>query len=203
MGGYVSVNNVDIISKLLDFTDDSKFYHLQILQRRKENPTITRNSKLIKSYYIDNMEYLMGKMDDIIQLCDKFNARAMINLNRKSYSNVAFKTLQNISAVMMNGDFNKVKNQYNKACGQTRSERNKTWIVDIDKVDEGNEGFAKHVREVKQEIYNIDPHDEVICEIPSKNGVHLITKPFRVDYFKDAFPKIDIQKNNPTNLYIP
>lgn len=31
----------------------------------------------------------------------------------------------------------------------------------------------------------------------------MITTPFNVDTFKKVYNYIDIQKNNPTNLYIP
>ena len=39
--------------------------------------------------------------------------------------------------------------------------------------------------------------------IPSKNGYHLITKPFDLQVFSKEFPTVEVHKNNPTNLYIP
>lgn len=39
--------------------------------------------------------------------------------------------------------------------------------------------------------------------IPTKNGYHIITKPFNLKQFKDKYPDIDVHKNNPTILYIP
>jgi len=39
--------------------------------------------------------------------------------------------------------------------------------------------------------------------IPTKNGYHLITDRFDVLEFKKHFPEIEIQKKNPTILYIP
>lgn len=52
------INNFDkfINLGLLEFKE-GEFYFLQILQRRKENPNIHGNSKVIKTYYIDNLEY--------------------------------------------------------------------------------------------------------------------------------------------------
>lgn len=52
----------------------------------------------------------------------------------------------------------------------------------------------------------------VIEEFPSKNGLHLITRPFDVKYFADNFKKEtglpieskpEIKKQGLTNLYIP
>ena len=39
--------------------------------------------------------------------------------------------------------------------------------------------------------------------IPTKNGWHLITGKFDVKTFNEKFPDIDIQKKNPTLLYLP
>jgi hypothetical protein len=48
----------------------------------------------------------------------------------------------------------------------------------------------------------IDP--KVIATIPTKNGYHLITDRFDVyDVSKNVFPHVDIQKKNPTLLYLP
>jgi hypothetical protein len=39
--------------------------------------------------------------------------------------------------------------------------------------------------------------------IPTKNGCHLITKRFDGLEFYKQYPDIDIQKKNPTLLYLP
>ena len=49
---------------------------------------------------------------------------------------------------------------------------------------------------------------KIVEEVPTKNGFHLITKPFNVEQFKKYlnFGGIltpDIQKKNPTLLYLP
>ena len=48
----------------------------------------------------------------------------------------------------------------------------------------------------------IEPFGQkVVACLPTKNGYHLITNPFRLDKFKEMYPNIDIHKNNPTLLY--
>jgi hypothetical protein len=39
--------------------------------------------------------------------------------------------------------------------------------------------------------------------IKTKSGFHIITQPFNVMKFKERYPDVDIQKKNPTVLYIP
>lgn len=49
--------------------------------------------------------------------------------------------------------------------------------------------------------YKVGPKIEAI--IPTKNGHHLITKRFDVKKFKEKYPNIDIQKKNPSLLFLP
>jgi len=44
---------------------------------------------------------------------------------------------------------------------------------------------------------------KIIANIPTKNGTHLITERFDVKTFSEKYPEIDIQKKNPTLLYLP
>jgi hypothetical protein len=37
--------------------------------------------------------------------------------------------------------------------------------------------------------------------IPTKNGVHIITRPFNLQKFKGFHPGMDVHKENPTLLY--
>jgi hypothetical protein len=45
--------------------------------------------------------------------------------------------------------------------------------------------------------------EKIEAVIPTKNGIHLITKRFDVMKFSRQYPDIDIQKKNPTLLYYP
>ena len=120
------------IKPLLVFEDKDDFYYLQILQRKKENKELGSNSRVIKNYYINNLEYFEKKYDEIKRLCDMFNARAMLRLNKRSYSKVAFKTIQNVANSMSNGEFEFIKKSYDRACGNGHNDKNKKWIIDID-----------------------------------------------------------------------
>lgn len=194
---------IDVLEKikpLLTFNSDDDFYYLQILQRKKDNSEIGSNSRVIKNYYINSIEYLDKRYDEIKNLCNTFNARAMLRLNKRSYSSVAFKTLQNIANSMSNKEYSFIKKSYDRACGICHNDKNKKWIIDID--EELDETTYEKLKEI---IYVSSPTDfnKILLELPTKNGMHLITKPFNTNIFKDEFPSIDIHKDNPINLYIP
>ena len=190
------INNINLILPLLKFESKDDFYYLQILQRKKENPEIGSNSRVIKNYYITSEEYLLARYDEIIKLCEVFNARAMIRLNKRSFEKVGFKCMTNLANTMMNREYQFLKASYDRACGLGHNDKNKTWILDIDfKPSEFN------LQSMREQTYSYEPiGDKIISIIPSKAGVHIICKPCDLRNFNQT---IEIHKDNPTNLYIP
>ena len=187
------------IKELIVFESDDDFYYLQILQRKKENPQLGSNSRVIKNYYIGSVDYLESRYEEIRNLCHQFNARAMLRLNKRSYSKVAFKTMQNIANSMTNGEYSFIKKSYDKACRNGHNDKNKTWIIDIDGDfdDEWLLGMIRFIDNCKPE------GNKLVTQLPTKNGIHLITKPFDLQDFKNKYSEIDIHKDNPINLYVP
>lgn len=193
------VDNIEKILPFLKFESEDDFYYLQILQRKKENPQLGSNSRVIKNYYITSQEYLLKHYDEIKKLCGVFNARASIRLNKRSFEKVGFKTMENIAHTMMNREYKFLKASYDRACGLGHNDKEKKWILDID--EEKHFDWWYNINDF---IDNIEPKGEkVISRIASKNGSHLITKPFNLQSFKIQYPEIEVHKDNPTNLYIP
>jgi hypothetical protein len=191
-------DNLELIKPLLKFESSDDFYFLQVLQRKKENILSNSNSRVIKNYYINNLKYLEDRYEEIKSLCNLFNARAMLRLNKRSYNKVAFETLQKIANILSNGDPNSVSKAYDASCGSKHNDKNKKWILDIDDVD-------KYYTKVLEALSKVE-HIKLI-ELPTKNGIHIITNPFRLDVFNQYCQKnqilVDIHKDNPVNLYIP
>jgi hypothetical protein len=96
-----------------------------------------------------------------------------------------------------NGSHNQ-KGVFDSVVGQLKTNE-KRWIVDIDTKEE------TEVNAIKFSINRVcrPEGDKVDAIIPTKNGFHLITERFDVMEFKKHFPTIDIQKKNPTLLYLP
>lgn len=200
------INNFELIYPLLEGLKEGEFYYLQILQRKKDNPEIGSNSRVIKNYYIKSVDYLKERKDEIIKLCEVFNARASLRLNKRSFEKVAFKTMVNTANVMMNKEYEFVKKVYDRACGETHNDPVKKWIIDIDYDEywpENSLDTIRKIEELKQYVNILQPlGDKIIAVIPSKTGIHIITTPFRLDIFNMDY-MIDVHKDNPTNLYIP
>jgi len=206
----MTVNNFEQIKAMLVFDNEDEFYHLQILKRKKEHPDLGSNSLVIKTYYIASVEYLEMKREEIITLCDFAQARAYINLNRRSFEKIAYQTLMKVTSQIMNKDFRSARKAYESVCGAHSNEKNRKWIIDIDWSDFGDRALNSNSQMVlvSQIAATIVPllkeagHPIAIDVVNTKNGVHLITGSFNPMTFKDKFPKVDIQKNNPTILYI-
>ena len=196
------VNNFDLIRNLLTFASDDEFYFVQILQRKKDNPGnvngSNNSSRLIKAYYIDSLEKFDNLKDEMIFFAEHFNARVGINLNKRSYYKTAFNVMKKMAEQMHNKQFRNVRKTYNTCCG-IHNGGDKIWLLDVDQ-----KLSDKELNDFRLELGGYQPlGDKVLAYIPSKNGVHVITRGFDLTEFRMNHPDIEVHKNNPTNLYIP
>lgn len=193
-------NNIDILRPLLDFPTNDVFYFMQLIQRKKEHPELGSNNRIIKTYYINNMKYLEQNMNEIIHMCDYYNARAMINLNKRSYEKIAMHTLQKITDKLINKDYVTMSRAYDSACGKYPSDSHKKWIIDVDDPNMDSNKLSNL-------LYSLDPiGNKIYLKVPTKNGYHLITSPFNAAQYNklpiwEQFEIPNIHKNNPTILY--
>lgn len=196
------INNLEQISKLLTFESEDDFYFLQIIQRKKDHPEGTivgsnNSSRLIKAYYITSIEQLHKYFKEIKMLCHLFQARACISLNKRSFRNVSLLMLARLAENIKNNHDKSSVSLFNTICGEYQTKQDRKWIVDID---------HKNKREINDIINFIDDippkENKFISLIESKNGYHIITKPFNTFVFSQIYSNIDVHKNNPTNLLI-
>lgn len=202
------INNFEIIKSLINTSGDDEFYMLQIIHRSKDGLTQFDNGengnfskKLIKTYFIYSTEYLERKMDEITTMCKTYNARAYINLNKKSNKQVSLKALAILANGISREDYSCIKSLFETACGQVGAcDGNKLWIVDIDTKDAIMLNTIKHiVNECEIEKFK---DSTIVATIPTLNGFHLITRPFDKGEFKKRIgTNIDVHDNNPTLLY--
>lgn len=193
------VNNFEQISKLLTFEQPTDFYYVAILRRKSDgHEDATKSVKVVEQYAIYKGD-LERRKDEIIADCEKYQARAYIYINRRDASKVAVRTARLILEYIETGDYAAVRNAYWKSVGRKHdSGKDKLWIVDIDEKD------IVLTDEVHDDITNIAPvGNKVVDMITTKNGYHLITKPFNLEIFRETYPDIDVHKDNPTILYIP
>jgi hypothetical protein len=194
------INNIELIIPLLNFDIEGDFYMLYVFKRKKDQPEGEKDNhqsvRTIKSYCITSIEYLENRYDEIIQLCEMFKARAYIHIQKQNHKDVGMNMITEIVTRIQSGQINQ-KNVFDSVVGQIKTQE-KRWIVDIDVKD------FDYVSELADYIDSLRPEGpKVEAVIPTKSGVHLITKRFDVMEFKKKYPNIDIQKKNPTLLYYP
>lgn len=207
-----SIDNFSQIGDLLEFPDDKTFYFVQILKRKKENPDMKKNVRVINNYYLYSKDDLPKMRERIVEDCQKHNSRAYVNLNRLDSEKIALHTLKTITDYILLGDYKSVKNAYATACGSHHSEKNKRWVVDVDKEILAYKGEIRTIIEKLHEEIKGNNY-KILCEIPTKSGIHIITNPFNLQKFKEVIAdrvnesnqellNLDIHKNSPTILYV-
>ena len=200
------MNNFDLIRNMLSFPDENAFYFLQILKRRKDNPDLGKDMIHIADYYIYSLEQFDGLRQRIIDQCDTENARAYFRLNRRDAKKISMQVLKRTVDYIVSENYRAVKNVFASCAGEFHSDPDKTWIVDIDNVSIETFNHSEEQKKIRQLVYDlqIDTGKEPIMNfIPTKGGIHIITRPFNLNKFKTQFPEIDVHKDNPTILYCP
>ena len=211
------VDNFELIKPLLSFDKHGDFYFLQILQRKKDGCNVPNSSdnqrRLVKDYHITSTEKLDSLRDEIIASCNETGARAYIRLNKRNYRTVSMAFAEEtLMKARTNQEFGNTFNEINSVIGRypEPGKGNKTWIVDIDNTNVD----SNLVKDIKDIIVNYcQPFDveKIVAVIPTKSGVHLITRPFNQETFYRMFSQlklsneneVDIKKDNPTVLYAP
>jgi hypothetical protein len=200
------MENFDLIRKMLSFPDENAFYFLQILKRRKDNPDLGKDMIHIADYYIYSLEQFDSIKQRIIDQCDSENARAYFRLNRRDAKKVAMQVLKRTVDHIMSENYRAVKNAFASCAGEFHSDPDKTWIVDIDNIsiDTFNHSEEQHkMRELILDLQRETGKEPIMKFIPTKGGVHIITRPFNLNKFKSQYPEIDVHRDNPTCLYFP
>jgi hypothetical protein len=194
------IDNLELIKPLLNFSEQGDFYMLYVFKRKKDQPEGERDNhqsvRTIKTYCIESIEHLERRYDEIKQLCEMFKARAYIHVQKQNHKDVSLNMLAILAERIRDGVPNQ-KGLFDSVVGQIKTQE-KRWVVDVDIKDlEFTEELIKFINGLKPEGSKC----EVV--IPTKNGYHLITKRFDVKTFSEKYPDIDIQKKNPTILFLP
>ena len=193
------IDNFDLIKTFLKFESEDDFYFLQLIRRKKENEDLGRNNEVVQTYYIRSQEQLDYLKPYIVHLCTYYNARAYINLNVRSFKKITCQCVREFAQRVCDNNYHAPHTIFNTVCGKMGATRNNTWIIDIDSKDV--EYAAQIINFINNECMPQDNH-KCIGAIPTKNGVHILTKPFNVVTFNDRFEDIIVHKNNPTILFV-
>ena len=194
------IDNLEIIKLLLNFENKGDFYMLYVFKRKKDQPEGEKDNhqsvRTIKTYCIESIDHLERRYDEIKQLCEMFKSRAYIHVQKQNHFDVSLNMMVDLAQRIQNGQHNQ-KGLFDSVVGQIKT-KEKRWIVDVDTKD------IQELRNIQVTINRCKPEGpKTKYVIPTKNGFHLITERFDVMEFKKQYPEVDIQKKNPTLLYLP
>lgn len=205
------VNNFESIKNILNF-DGKSVYLVWLVMRNKDGNTQAKGNnrnRTIKSYYFLTKEQLETRQEEIIKLCDLFNCRAYIGINKKPMNKVLFQ-LQNTLTDYMQQYFGgnefipNIHALVDSSVMKCGTEGRRMWIVDVDTKD--RKQIESIVRIINSCRSSFDCN--VVNEVQTAHGVHLITHPFEIPQYEKLinentdireFP--EIKKEGLTLLY--
>lgn len=191
------VDNFELFKTWLDFSDPTKFYYVQIIQRSKDIDKLTKNNRMVKAYYIYSLEQFEKKEEEMRKIAKATQGRIYIHPGRRDSKVVALETLEQVATMIKNHQSEFIHKAYTTACGRHHSKDN-LWVVDIDNKD------TRILLEVQQFIDSLPPEElKTKLVVPTQSGFHLITRPFNTREFKMSYSAIDLHKNNPSLVFMP
>lgn len=195
------IDNFDLIANsLLNFSKESDFYFIQIIQRH--NKGFNKN-KLIKDFYIYSKQELIDLKSRIIEYCTKYECRAYIYPCKRNTKELCLKAINYLSNLLLTNDKCDGRNVWGIVSSQFKSlESPSLYLVDVDSKDTLLlDNYIRNISNVEgSEGYRVK------AIVPTVHGFHLITTGFNVSNFnklccEQNIPKVEVHKNNPTLLY--
>ena len=186
------------------------YYVIELVRRGKDCPDLPAANYHFKNYYIDTLKKYDSVQDEIRTICRTLRLRAYVSVNRKSFRQVTMNTIAEMSRRAALDDFRRPYAVFESCSGKFGNKDDKHWVVDVDDCSAfgefGERGKAWDCRDV---ISVCQPAgDKIELVMPTRSGVHLITKPFDVQHFKELCERgfgwndiPEIKKNHLTLLY--
>lgn len=154
----------------------------------------------------------MRVKDEIILLCEHYKARAYINVAGKDFSALQSLMLVKLASDIHQGLVRNPRKCLNSAAGELKSRMPK-WVVDIDDISMMNaiadklfelyaEAWKKKGSDISVEALKEVGYNYIYAQIPTKQGIHLIVKPFNTKAFSEVFPDVDVHKNSMGTMMI-
>lgn len=195
----VVVDNFEIIKSLLpDKPEPDVFWVVRIIGRKKDIPTLHKNSVFYKAYTVQCKNELDELKEKIVEYAVKNKARAYFNPNARSWRRVALSTLKKIATYIDCENYSAVVNAADSSLDEgAATGHTKIWVIDIDE--------SLQEIETKRTLEHIGVG--IVAEIPTVSGKHFLVHPFNPeDFWKHWNSNSDVEhpeikKNNPTLLY--
>lgn len=184
------VNNIKRLRDTLKFDKFGEFYYISIMQRNKDGVKVASShdsARRIRTFYIFSIEEFDKITPFIMEICDKMNARAYIEMNRKNIFQCQLECIKRLAECVEHQTTKSRAIMDSVVAGAPSSD--KLWIIDV---DDNNpiDDILKEIENRKGHYYTINP---------TVNGVHIITS--RFDPREWPFKNAEIKRNAFTLLY--
>lgn len=183
------------------------YYVIELVRRGKDCPDLPAANYHFKNYYINTLKKYDEVQEEIRTLCRTLRLRAYVSVNRKSFRQVTMNTIAEMSRRAALDDFRRPYAVFESCSGKFVDKDDKHWVVDVD--DFVGYNTQEHCETIRNFINDCQPYgDKIELMLPTKSGMHLITKPFDINTFNgcmgvftDWIPRPEIKKNHLTLLY--
>ena len=183
----MTIDNFDIIKKHLDFKSPLDRYIVHILRRPKDCEELSNQlgsneaQRLIRTYYIDSLEYFEKKIPAMKELCHSCNARAYIIPQVKDNFECLLNLGKKIFDTIQNKNYSvKPEHLIRQAYCEYHKSRKKVWILDLDDKEMYGWKLEQVVELVKKWLKEAGKSEDDMYVVPTKHGHHIITSPFNL-----------------------
>lgn len=178
----MKVDNFAYFKSRLSFKAGEKFL-VYLHRRKKENPDLQDDTIDFGDESVLKGWWLVGSADELESLRE-----TMIAESRKYNARVYIKPSPVHPEDLKDSTFTSAL--------RTQRQSENLYIIDCDSVD------VPHLSDIKALIEDSFPnYSKIVYEVPSVNGVHLITIPFLLKDFKREYPRIHFGISRGTVLY--
>ena len=190
------LDNSKLIAPFIPAEDDGDtFLYTEMIDRGQKKGN--NNRRILKTFYHRSQEEFWAQWPGMKQLADIAQVRLMTRLAPRSYKKVGKHFTQLVVEAAMAENWTHMKKLYSSACGLANPVK-KIWLFDVDIPDDMSDYFGQY----------LDDKKLLIEAIPSRKGVHYISKPFNLLEWNpieggELPVNVSLHKDNPTNLYIP
>ncbi len=192
------LDNSQLVAPFVPLKDDGdKFIYTELIDRGKQKGN--NSARVLKTFYHRSQEHFWEIWPDIKELCDKNLIRAYTRLAKRSWEKTAQTHAKMVLEALITKNHMGQKTLYARALGTTPAEE-KIWVFDVDVVNDKTTEFG----------YKLVEQGHLLARVPSKKGVHYISKPFDsrqimwwMQELQITTDELSLHKDHPTNLYIP
>ena len=201
----MEINNFDIFRSHLSFKDKTDRYIVHILRRPKDlknDPEMVaiganEHQRLLRTYYIDSLEYFDKKINAIKELCKTNRARAYILPQVRNNFECLLSLGEKVLETIRLGNFSaKPEHLLRSAYCEYHKSRDKRWILDLDEdcmteyrhtVNYGGQTLTTRkwtVEEVlelvRENLKTCGKDPNLAYVVKTKSGHHIVTSPFNL-----------------------